>query len=58
MNKREFMVQYVLNRASTHDGGLEGKVAAKEAKQAWDYIQNELYDTKDVSDEFNSKGKK
>ena len=58
MNKREFMVQYVLNRASTHDGGLEGKVAAKEAKEAWDYIQNELYDAKDVSDEFNSKGKK
>jgi len=43
MTKFEFMVHYVLNRASTvnHTIGLDGSSAAKEAAEAWEVIQKE-----------------
>lgn len=41
MTKREFVVQYVISRANTHLGGLEGRTAAKEAIYAWEVIEKE-----------------
>ncbi len=38
MNKREFMTQYILNRALGNSGGLEAKEALKEAEYAWSVI--------------------
>lgn len=43
ITKREFMQQYVLNRAAcvTGMGGLAGAESAKEAGRAWDIIETE-----------------
>lgn len=38
MSKREFLLQYVLNRAAT-SAGLSGSGAAQEAIKAWDVIE-------------------
>jgi hypothetical protein len=37
--KKEFMKQYVLNRASCRQAALEGYAAAYEALQAWIFIE-------------------
>lgn len=39
MNKREFIQQYVLNRALGNTGGLDGPYAAREGARAWDEIE-------------------
>ena len=36
-DKHEFILQYVLNRAQGHTGGLHGRDAAIQAEKAWDY---------------------
>lgn len=43
MNKRDFVIQYVLNRALTQTGpgGLDGVGAARMAIKAWEAIENE-----------------
>lgn len=33
--EQEFVIQYVLNRARSCDGRLDGQAAALEAKRAW-----------------------
>lgn len=38
MNKREFIMQYVLNRALGNRGGLDGPTAAREGAKAWEEI--------------------
>lgn len=38
MTKREFIIQYVMNRALGNTGGLDPKGAAQSAAQAWDEI--------------------
>lgn len=38
MTKREFMIQYILNRAQGHAGGMMAEVVLKEAEIAWNYI--------------------
>lgn len=40
MTKKQFMVEYVLRRASTSTGPLNGDSAAKEAAYAWDVIKS------------------
>ena len=37
--KRDFISQYVLNRALCHSGGLMGDEAAAEALKAWNKIE-------------------
>lgn len=39
LTKREFMQQYVLNRAAALDGALSGNGAAVEAEGAWETIE-------------------
>lgn len=39
MNKREFMMQYVLNRAKGHAGGMNVKGVALDAQRAWEFIE-------------------
>lgn len=41
MTKREFLIQYVLNRASTITDNFTGEGAAKEALKAWEIIEKE-----------------
>jgi hypothetical protein len=40
MTKAEFLQQYVLNRALTAEGKLDGKAAAEEAIKAWSMIES------------------
>ena len=40
MNKKEFLIQYVLNRALTSET-LDGKLCTEEAIIAWNIIQTE-----------------
>jgi hypothetical protein len=37
MTEREFVIQYVLNRALTQDS-LDGRGAANEARRAWEVV--------------------
>ena len=39
MTKEEFMIEYVLRRASTKGGSLDAEAAARSAAEAWDLIQ-------------------
>lgn len=42
MSKREFLIQYVLNRALGASRSLEGSAAAIEAGRAWEQIDKEM----------------
>jgi hypothetical protein len=44
MTKQEFILSYVLKRADTAEAGLDGVMAAKEAEQAWNYVQKVMGD--------------
>ena len=46
MSKEQFIVNYVLNRARGHTGGLEALSAVREAIKAWDAIQFEVRKTR------------
>lgn len=46
MTKREFVTQYLLNRALGNTGGLDARSAAGEAIRAWDSIIVKLEDTR------------
>ena len=39
MDKRDFIMQYVLNRASASSNGLDGAWATREGAKAWDQIE-------------------
>lgn len=39
MNKRDFIIQYVLNRAATCPGELKGSTSVEEALIAWHKIE-------------------
>ncbi len=39
MDKREFIIAYVLNRANAHTGDLDGPSAVNSANAAWDRIE-------------------
>jgi hypothetical protein len=39
MTKREFIIQYVLNRSQTLIAGFDGEASAKAAHQAWKMIE-------------------
>jgi hypothetical protein len=39
MTKREFIIQYVLNRSQTVIAGFDGEASAKAAHQAWKMIE-------------------
>lgn len=39
MTKREFIMQYVLNRALGNKGGLTGEVAVSEGAKAWEELE-------------------
>lgn len=39
MTKREFIIQYVLNRSRTVVAGFDGEASAKAAHQAWKMIE-------------------
>lgn len=39
MTKREFIMQYVLNRALAHRGGLGGVDAIHEGLKAWEELE-------------------
>lgn len=42
MSKREFLIQYVLNRALANSGGLEGLAVSQEALKAWEFINENI----------------
>lgn len=39
MTKREFIIQYVLNRSQTVTDGFDGETSAKAADRAWKMIE-------------------
>ena len=45
MTKKEFLIQYVLNRADTVDD-LDPLASAKRAEEAWNYIQTSCKEDK------------
>ena len=49
MTKRDFIVQYVLNRSLTNTRGLDGQSVTCEAERAWDEI--ERISAKDARDD-------
>jgi hypothetical protein len=46
MTKAEFLTQFVLNRAATHQGSLGGAAAAEEAAKAWAMIESKCPELK------------
>ena len=40
MTERQFVVQYLLNRATGHAGGMVARTVIAEARRAWGEIQS------------------
>jgi hypothetical protein len=49
MTKAEFLQQYVLNRALTAEGKLDGGTAAEEAAKAWSTIESKCPELQQAS---------
>lgn len=59
MNKREFMIQYVLNRASgKNSGSLDGGYVARAADEAWTVITTNSVDPETFQAPLDNKKKK
>lgn len=44
MNEREFVMQYLLNRAQGHRGGIGVMEVLRDGKKAWDWIMENTPD--------------